>query len=285
MQVARVESRKGDGREEQQDGQLDQDHGRVHRRGLRRALDQQQDAQDDEQDRRQVELAGVDLQSVGTRYEHGRMQRGGHLPADGVGQEVVEVVRPPDRRGAGREAIFQKQAGRHREGREFAERRVGERIGRPRGRDPERQLRVAQRRQSRRQRGDQEGQDHGGSGLGHRLGHREEDPGPDRRADAQHRQREDAQRLLEGAALRIARGERRVVRRLDANQFPTECPDHADAFARGAFDNLSAVAASNGRGCMGVVSAGRRTRVGARYPWGGRDGRRDSGRARRKRGW
>ena len=172
------------------------------------------------------------------------MQRGGNLPADGIGQEVVEIVRPSDRRGAGREPVFQQQAGRHRERREFAQRRVRERIGGSRGRNAKRQLRVAQRRQPRRHRGDQERQDDGRAGLGHRLGHREEDSGADRRADTQHRQREDSERSLERLALGAVGHDRRFFRRLDAKQFPSERLDHAGAFSRRSFGNLPALSAN-----------------------------------------
>ncbi len=254
MEVARVEPGEGDRREEQQDGQLDQHHHGVDRRGFGGALDQQQHAQHHENNRRQVELSRVPFRPVGARHEHRRVERGGHLPPRGVDEEVVEVVGPADRGRTGRQAVFQQQAGGHREGRDLAQRGVGERVRRPRGRNAERQFGVAQRRESGGDGGDEERQDDGGTGLGHGLGHGEEDARADRGAHADHRQREDAQRTFQGLAVGPPRMRGRFFRGLDANQFLDQRLRHAAPSSRSLVAATLTAGVGNGVGVIDGVS-------------------------------
>ena len=176
---------------------LDDHHRGVDLRRLARAADQQQRAQDDEDDRRQVDDA-VGLGGVRDVL--------GDREAEQVVEQLVEVLRPADRHGGRRDAVLEQQAGRDDHRDPLAHRRVGVRVRGARDGHRARQLGVADGRQAGDHAREHEREDHRRAGLRHRRGEDDEDAGADRRADAEQRQLEQADRALELASLRVRAG-------------------------------------------------------------------------------
>ena len=130
-----------------------------------------------------------------------RLRQGlGDREAEEVVQQLVEVLRPADGDGGGRDAVLEQQAGGDDDRDALAERRVGVGVGRARDRHGAGQLGVADGREPGDRAGQHEGQDDRGAADRHRLGEDDEDAGADRGADAEQRQLEQPD-----AALQLAR--------------------------------------------------------------------------------
>jgi hypothetical protein len=138
------------------------------------------------------------------RDDHRRAQRIRDMPAERVLQEVVQVVGPADGGGAAGQPVFQQQAGGDDEGGELAHGGVGEGIRGAGRRHAVRQFGVAQRRQAGGDGRQQERQHDRRAGLRHRFDHGEEDAGADGGADADHGQREQAERTVQADTSKLA---------------------------------------------------------------------------------
>ncbi len=228
MPVRRVDELQRERDEEQDHDELDRDDDRVQRRRLRDAdVADPADRADDQHGRQIDERAGRRYVAVGhrqRRIRYGGRQRELHAGelADRA-EQAVEVARPADRDGRGREEVFEDQHPADEPGDDLAERRVRIRVRAARNRQHRGELGVAQARERAGDAGEDEAQHDGGAGM-HRggLAGQHEDAGADDRADAEHDEVLGGQCALErnlagDRALRVLAGVdvRRRMHRLD----------------------------------------------------------------------
>ena len=196
-QIVRIPAPDADDDEHDEHRDLDHHHDGVRLRRLADPADQECSAHDHEDHGGQVEHAALFWRV---------RQRLGHLYAEHVVEELVDVLRPSHGDGRARDAPFEQQAGADSERRQLTERGVGVGVRRARHRDGSGQLCVTDCGQAGYDSGYHERPDHGRPCHRNRLAQDEEDAGADRAADTDGRQTPEPDRALEFTASSVCAG-------------------------------------------------------------------------------